>query len=133
MLMRNFNPFEGHCNGTKYIVKRLHSRIVEAVVANGPYAGNELLIPRIPLIPSENTFPFRLKRKQFPLRPCFAITSNKSQGQTLQRVGVYVDRHFFSHGSFYVAQSRVGSADSLKILCPDTPDTTNNVVYPEVL
>ena len=133
MLMRNFNPYQGHCNGTKYIITNLHTRIIEAVVANGPYAGNNILIPRIPLIPSETSFPFRMKRKQFPIRPCFAITSNKSQGQTLQRVGVYLDRHFFSHGAYYVAQSRVGSAANLRVLCPESPATTKNVVYPEVL
>ena len=114
------DPYQGHCNGTKYIITNLHTRIIEAVVANGPYAGNNILIPRIPLIPSETSFPFRMKRKQFPIRPCFAITSNKSQGQK-----------FFSHGDYYVAQSRVGSAANLRVLCPESPATTKNVVYPD--
>ncbi len=132
MLMRNFNPYEGHCNGTKYIITKLHSRIIEAKIASGPYRDNVLLIPRIKIKPSEKAFPFVMSRKQFPVRPCFAITSNKSQGQTLKRVGLYLDRDFFSHGSYYVGQSRVGNDNQLKVLSRDGK-TTQNVVYPEVL
>jgi ATP-dependent DNA helicase PIF1 len=133
MLMRNFHPFEGHCNGTKYVIRRLHDRIIEAEIAGGPYRGNTLLIPRIKIKPSEQTFPFQMCRKQFPVRPCFAITSNKAQGQTLQRVAIYLDRHFFSHGSYYVAQSRVGDDDELKIVSLLDAKATQNVVYPEIL
>jgi ATP-dependent DNA helicase PIF1 len=41
--------------------------------------------------PTDGTYQFDLTRKQFPVRPCFGITSNKSQGQTLERVGLYID------------------------------------------
>ena len=78
-----------------------------------------------------------MTRRQFPIRPCFAITSNKSQGQTLSRVGVYLDSHFFSHGQYYVAPSRVGNDSSLKVLVVGKEAAgkiyTDNVVYPEVL
>ena len=80
-----------------------------------------------------------LETPQIPLRPCFGITSNKSQGQTLKRVGIYLDRPFFSHGQYYVAQSRVGESTALKILVVDGTIArkqgiyTDNVVYPEVL
>ena len=37
-------------------------------------------------------------------------TSNKAQGQTLKRVGVYLDRPFFSHGH---VQPRAGSRKKL--------------------
>ena len=139
MLMRNMNPHDGHCNGTKYVITHLHNNIIEAVIANGSYAGNKLFIPRIPIKPTENTFPFQMTRKQFPIRPCFAITSNKAQGQTLRKVGVYINTPFFSHGQYYVAQSRVGDGSRLKIMVVDGDyprkdgSYTDNVVYPEVL
>jgi len=38
-----------------------------------------------------------LRRRQFPVRPAFAMTINKAQGQTLQRVGVLLDEPVFSH------------------------------------
>ena len=96
-----------------------------------------LFVPRIPIKPSEKSFPFHLTRKQFPIRPCFAITSNKAQGQTLSRVGIYIDSHFFSHGQYYVSQSRVGDDSSLKVLVVGRELNgtvyTDNVVYEEVL
>ena len=80
-------------------------------------------------------------RFQFPLRPSFAITANKAQGQTLERVGISILRDFFTHGQLYVALSRVKAQTNLKCLLP-APDTSasdgsdrfvDNVVYREVL
>ena len=139
MLMRNMDPHKGHCNGTKYVITRLHTNIIEAEISGGSYEGNRIFIPRIRMKPTDGSYPFELTRKQFPVRPCFGITSNKSQGQTLKRVGLYIDRPFFSHGQYYVGQSRVGEKSGLRILVTDgnyqrKPGVwTDNVVYPEVL
>ena len=116
MLLRNLDSVKGHCNGTQYVIEHLHDHMIVATIACGPRAGSGKLIfiPRIAKIPSDNIFPFHMKRKQFPVRPAFAITSNKAQGQTLSHVGIYLKQGFFSHGQLYVAMSRVGSKDSLK-------------------
>ena len=133
MLLRNLDPQNGHCNGTRYIVEKLQQHIIDATIAIGPYKGRRIFIPRIPMVPSDNTFPFSMKRKQFPVKPAFAITANKAQGQTLQTVGIFLPEPFFSHGQLYVAMSRVGVKDKLKIYQPDNENTTVNVVYPEIL
>ncbi len=39
-----------------------------------------------------------VERRQFPLRPCYAITVNKSQGHTLKKVCFDVREHPFAHG-----------------------------------
>ena len=79
-----------------------------------------------------------MRSRQFQVRPCCAMTVNKSQGQSLHRVGIFCSRYLFSHGQFYVAASRVGISSRLRILALD--EETNkkrrflsNVVYEEVL
>ncbi|XP_005104386.1 uncharacterized protein LOC101858351 [Aplysia californica] len=68
MLLRNLDPTNSHCNGTRYVVQHLHQHVIDAVVAGGPHAGKRLFIPRIPLMPSDNIiFPFHMRRKQFRL------------------------------------------------------------------
>jgi len=58
--------------------------------------------------------PFTLRRRQFPVRPAFAMTINKAQGQTMQRVGVLLDEPVFSHAQLYVASSRSGDPRDIK-------------------
>ena len=128
MLLRNIDAPK-LCNGTKLTVTRLCSNVIEATICTGQYAGESVFIPRIPLIPSDCTIPF--KRLQFPVRLSFAMTINKSQGQTLKMVGLSLQTKCFAHGQFYVACSRVSSPTNLFVLT-ETPKTAN-VVYHEVL
>ncbi|XP_043474367.1 ATP-dependent DNA helicase pif1-like [Leptopilina heterotoma] len=105
MLLRNINPPK-LCNGTRLRVKALHRFVIETDILTGCAAGESVFIPRIPLIPSN--YPFEFKRLQFPISICFAMTVNKSQGQTLSTAGIDVSTvECFSHGQFYVACSRV--------------------------
>lgn len=84
MVLRNLNPEEGVCNGTRGIVTRLANRVVEIRILGGTHAGRLVFIPRIKLEPTNAQIPFQLCRLQFPLRLAFAITINKSQGQSLK-------------------------------------------------
>ncbi|XP_071729379.1 uncharacterized protein [Rutidosis leptorrhynchoides] len=77
--------------------------------------------------------PHTITRKQFPVSMCFAMTINKSQGQSLSRVGLFLPQPVFTHGQLYVAISRVKNKNGLKILICDKDmndsNTTTNVVY----
>ena len=76
-----------------------------------------------------------MNRKQFPVITSFAMTFNKSQGQSLKKVGLYLAKPVFTHGQLYVALSRVRSVEGLKIvlgLDQEEGTTTANVVYHEV-
>jgi len=89
ILLRNINPRKGLCNGTKLIVKRLGRKYIQASILSGKWMGQRVAIPRIPLLSSDDSqTPVKFERRQFPIKPSFAMTINKSEGQTLQSVGV---------------------------------------------
>ena len=107
LLLRNLDSAKGLANGTRLIVKGVQRHVMDAEIATGSYVGRRVFIPRITLTPSEDGFrmPFKLKPRQFPVRLAFAMTINKAQGQTLQRVGLFLPSHVFSHGQLYICRA----------------------------
>ncbi len=117
ILIRNLDPNNGLCNGTILMIRAFQDNAIDAEIVGGHHAHKRVFIPRIPLSPSDDiSLPFKFKRKQFPIRLSFAMTINKSQGQTIPNVGIYLLEHVFSHGQFYVALSRGVSRKTTRIL-----------------
>ncbi|KAD4384901.1 hypothetical protein E3N88_25069 [Mikania micrantha] len=119
MLLRNIDQQNGLCNGTRLQVVSLGKRVIEAEIISGSNIGTRIFIPRINLIPTDKKIPYKFQRRQFPLSMCFAMTINKSQGQSLSRVGLYLKEPVFTHGQLYVALSRVKTRDGVKLLILD--------------
>ena len=117
-------------NGTRCIITKLSANTIETRISHGRYAGHDIIIPCIPLIPSNSTLFFEFRRLQFPVALCFAMTIIKSQGQTLKVVGVDLINESFTHGMLYVVLFRVGSPNCLTFLVRE--GYTCNVVYHEV-
>lgn len=130
IMMRNLNQPK-LCNGTRLVVKNIWGHLIEATILKGKFKGEDVLIPRIPMI--SNDLPFEFKRIQFPIRLAFAMTINKSQGQSLEFCGLNLEKPCFSHGQLYVACSRVGSCSSLVVFTDDPENRTKNIVYEKVL
>jgi ATP-dependent DNA helicase PIF1 len=142
ILLRNMSG--GLANGTRLIVVKLMQHIIDAEIATGPNKGRCIFIPRLSITPFDTErMPFTLRQQQFPLRPAFAMTINKAQGQTLQTVGVYLPKLVFCHGQLYVVFSRCGSRQGVQVLVRGGSRAalngalagvyTSNVVYREVL
>uniref|UniRef100_A0A0E0JZT3 ATP-dependent DNA helicase n=1 Tax=Oryza punctata TaxID=4537 RepID=A0A0E0JZT3_ORYPU len=106
-------------------------------------AGFDEIIHHITLSPSDDiSLPLKFKRKQSPIRLSLAMTINKSQGQTIPNVGIYLLEPGFSHGQLYIVLSRGVSKQATKILVKPKKEkkevvpigkSIRNIVYKDVL
>lgn len=113
ILVRNMK--RGMVNGTRMKVKQMKNNVIVCEVLFGECIGEDVLLPRIIIETMDGNLPFTLRRRQFPIKLAFAMTANKSQGQTFETIGINLKEPFFTHGQLYVAMSRVRRFASVKI------------------
>ncbi|KAG2725146.1 hypothetical protein I3760_01G053300 [Carya illinoinensis] len=135
--LKRYYSFDGAIDTSE---QSIMEDFLNTLTPNGLPPYELVFIPRIPFLPNvdENSgFPF--KRTQFPIRLSFAMTINKSQGQTFDFVGIYLPQPVFSHGQLYVALSRAKTASTVRILIwsvsteRSEKNCTKNIVYTELL
>ena len=141
MVMRNLDPRRGLVNSAKCAVVAVDRHVIQVRLLGAAVGSDPLLIPRISftqrLDVKEPRSPV-LKRMQYPLQLCYSITVNKSQGQTLEYVGLDFRADSFSHGQTYVGFGRVGGRSRVCVLLPETRvvctvPALRNVVYHRLL
>ncbi|RYR34832.1 hypothetical protein Ahy_A10g049884 isoform D [Arachis hypogaea] len=136
MLLRNIDQSSGLCKGTRLQVRKLGNHVIEYEVLTGNNVGHIALIPRMNMVSTNETVPVRFQRRQFLIIVSFSMIINKSQGQTLFHVGLYLPKLVFTHGQLYVALSRVKSKRGLKVLLMNhvkmSANSTINIIYREV-
>ena len=116
MVLRNLDVANGVCNGSRGILTRCSNRVLEMELITGDFVGKKIFIPRTLNAPTDEQVAFKFTRRQFSVRLCFAMTINKSQGQSVKFVGLDLRRPVFTHGQFYVGVSRVTSVANIKVI-----------------
>lgn len=103
----------------------------------GPHAGTRVMLPRMTFIitTSQSHLPFSIMRRQYALIPGYAYTVHRSQGSTLDLLGIYFNGAPFCHGLLYTALSRVrGEWRSITVHVPtDSAPALHNCVRQHVL
>lgn len=100
MLIRNLDRFEGLCNGTRLFVTRLANHVIKAKIISCTNIENTIYIPRMFFSPSQSPWPSKFIRRQFSIIVTFAMTINKSQGQSLDFADLYLSQDVFSHNQY---------------------------------
>lgn len=135
MIARNLNFSEGLVNGQKAVVRLVspNPRVIQVELLTKER--QLVLIPRINFHAKVGKNGTTFQRIQFPLRTAYSLTINKSQGQTLTRIGSDLCSHPFGHGQLYVALSRAQTRSS--VMCLVNPNHVvdsvlhvTNVVFP---
>ena len=128
MVIRNYAPHLGICNGTRVRVKKATRQLLTVILLTGPKRGNEECLPRICCDAAGHIdLPFAVRRYQFLVRRAWAMTINRSQGQTFgNRVGIYLNKPVFAHGQLYCAMSRATRAEHVQILSKLTNKTNSS-------
>jgi len=109
ILLRNLDLGEELCNGTRIIVLNVRRKVLQyrIISKDRRFRGKVVLIPRIRLSSNTNILFVPLKRLQFLVRLAFAITINKSQGQSVKCVEINLQISVFSHRQLYIAFCQV--------------------------
>uniref|UniRef100_A0A0L8GZ34 ATP-dependent DNA helicase n=1 Tax=Octopus bimaculoides TaxID=37653 RepID=A0A0L8GZ34_OCTBM len=115
------------CNGTRLIVHKLMRNCIEANILTGCGKGDTIFILRIPVM--QSNVPFQFKWLKFPIRISFAMSINKSQGQTLKIAGLQLQEPCFSYGQLYVGASCMGGKANLFTYVPQNKTKKKKTLF----
>lgn len=124
MMLRN-DPGQRWVNGSLGVVEKLSDREIAVRIQ-----GSLCILERVvweaieySFDPASGRIAGQVKGSfiQYPLKPAWAITIHKSQGQTFERVHIDLGRGAFAHGQTYVALSRCTSLEGITLGAPIRP------------
>ena len=113
LVMRSISVQDHVVNNTKVILRDLGRKYINVEILS---EHRQVLLPRIVFRFTLPRSGVTVERRQFPLRPCYAIMVNKVQGQMLRRICYDVREHPFAHGQLYVGTSRVWNRRDILML-----------------
>jgi len=135
MVIKNYNPAVGACNGTLCELLTLSRHLCQVKIESGIHAGRVVVLPRCAChVSKENSgLPFEFTRIQFPLILAYGASVHKSQGQSLLKIGIVIDQESFAHGQVYTALSRTSGWGSICVLTHGDENYITNKVHQHCL
>jgi hypothetical protein len=133
MIIVNYDATAGICNGIFGELLSATRNVVQLKLLSGMQKGKIVVLPRCSIhVSCENSgLPFAFTRVQFPLIPGYCVSVHKSQGQSLDVVGLIADQDSFAHGQVYTALSRTSGWAKIYVLMKDR--FLMNLVHKHVL
>ena len=117
LLLRNVDLERGLANGTRLLVLEIGDDVIKVKILSG--TPNDEFFHGIRYIMRQRCIRYKDGHKivmcQFPLVPAWTLTVHKSQGQSVERLGVYLPSIVFCHGQLYVALSRAMMVDQIRV------------------
>ena len=117
LITRPLKAYELASN-SRVVIKRISFKLIQVVTFEST--------PRVIMLPRmrfkfnlQDRTSFTMTRVQFPLRLCYSMTTNKSQGQSFDQILLDLSDDSFSHGQTYVALSRVRRYDNIRLIVRD--------------
>ena len=134
---RNTDIKHGNTNNTKVQIIHINAR-AKVITFRNLATGNDHPLSRISFILSvrskkRKAINFQIHRRQFPLHLAYAMTINKSQGQTLQQVALDLREPCFAPGQLYVALGQVPEPTRILVLSTAKYKNKNNSQAPSSL
>jgi ATP-dependent DNA helicase PIF1 len=149
-LIKNLDVKAGLVNGTRLRILDVNrDRMSVEIISDFPNLEERIVtLPRVRFL-KEISHTLVMVRVQFPIRLAFAVTVNKSQGLTLDKVltilqlfpntmllmhssflqvGLFLPNPLTDHGKLYVAMSRVRHKEDLKFCIYDDPNGLQGVL-----
>jgi hypothetical protein len=109
----------GLASNSRVRIRGIREKLIIVERLDDPDDGNQRLVfvPRMRFKFSlKGTSSFEMTRVAFPLRLCYAMTINKSQGQSFEQVLIDYSDDAFSHGHVYVSLSRARFFNQVKLI-----------------
>ncbi|XP_010507402.1 PREDICTED: uncharacterized protein LOC104784018 [Camelina sativa] len=106
MLLADIDPSRGLSTGVRLQITKVGDSLLTVKFTTPMDYYAEFLIPKTHMFAAES-FPVSLRRTQYPLTLAFAMTIDKSRGQTFSKVGLYLPSRVLRDGHRYLAISKV--------------------------
>lgn len=128
VLLRNIRPFKGLRDGKRLQVTTLTANASESKIISETCCVDIVNLFRDDVTANDNSLSWQIRRLQSPIIPVYAMTINKSQRRTLDKVGIHLSNSVSAHGELYVALFRCRNGRNIIVHVSPFTDVQRNLL-----